>query len=608
MKRKSILRKTAAALLCCTVCVPAQSLPASGQTQTGSAVCYTLTETANGWCYADEAGNPMSELPTPRRRPAPANLPELPARYDLREEGCITPVKAQIGGTCWAYGHIGAIESNMIRKGMADRTLDLSEAHLIWFGRGQGGPSDPSDPLYGDGAYLGTEAYQQGGGLYWVTGTLLAWEGVVYESDAPAHQENLPMDESLRYKSVAHLQNMRKYSKNDAAVIKQTLMEKGAMAFSYFIPSETECMSSQCGYYQTLYDPGDPARSNVKGGGHCVTLVGWDDNFPKENFNETPPGDGAWILRNTWGEQASRTEKGFFYMSYYEPGIGDISLLDMEPADNYSGIYQYDGDSDRSYTTGHGADYGFLQANVFTARKDENITAVGFYINNYDVPYEAEIYALNPGFANPRDGTRLTAVSGTADYIGYYTVPLAPACGVRAGQQFSVVVRTAPCTHTTCHFDAHCYAPRTSFFTIYNADGEEPWKDCYEDGRGNANVKAYTSDGLAICEALCPDPLIREHLAAEYDTDGDGFLMEEELSAVHGTPYDINGDGRVNAVDLTLLKRAVRGTQVSGSGYRWNSGDLNHDRVLNLEDIEIMLRFLLQMPQENRTVPPARFG
>jgi len=566
MRYNFILRILTSAVLVCSLCGLPQGLTVSGQIQT------------------DNSSAPV--------------VGELPARYDLREEGYITSAKSQIGGTCWAYGSIGAIESNMIRKGMADTSLDLSEAHLIWFGRGKGGPEDPSNPLFGDGTYLGTDAYQKGGGLYWVTAPLAAWEGVVYESDTPAHNEALPIDESQRFKSAAHLQNMRKFAKKDALIIKQMLMEKGAMSFSYFIPSDIEPMSEQCGYYQTVYDPSDPERSKVKGGGHTVTLVGWDDNFPKENFNETPPGDGAWILRNTWGEHASRTEKGFFYMSYYEAGIGDISLFDMEPADNYSGIYQYDGDSDTSYSTGHGADYGFLQANVFEARQNENITAVGFYVNNYDVPYEAEIYALEPDFSNPRDGVLLIKVNGLADYIGYYTVPLTPGCGVREGQLFSVVIKTAPCAHTTCHFDRHCFAPRTSFYTIYNAEGEEPWQDCYDAGRGNVNVKAYTSNGLMICETLCPDPLIRENLTEEYDLDKNGFLTEAELTADHGIPYDINGDGIVNAVDLTLLKRAVLGKQKENSGFHWNQGDLNHDRSLTREDADMMLSFLLRMQDE----------
>lgn len=34
---------------------------------------------------------------------------------------------------------------------------------------------------------------------------------------------------------------------------------------------------------------------------HDVALVGWDDNYDRNNFNNTPPGNGAWIIRNSWG-------------------------------------------------------------------------------------------------------------------------------------------------------------------------------------------------------------------------------------------------------------------------------------------------------------------
>lgn len=600
MVHTAFLHRLTATVLSCTLSLSAENLPASGQMTDDGDICYTLTETSEGWCYMDAAGNPLPESTVPYNLPAPhLDAPDttLPARFDLREENALSSVKKQIGGTCWAYGAFGAIESNMIKKGMGDASLDLSEAHLLWFARCQGAPTDPSDPLFGDGVILGTDGYEIGGGLYWVTAPLAAWEGVVYESDVPSHSEKLPMDESLRFNSVAHLQNMRKFSKNDVRTVKETLMEKGALGFSYFIPEGIECVSEQCGYYQTRYDPSDPNHSEVKGGGHTVTLVGWDDNFPKENFIETPPGDGAWILKNSWGENASRTEKGFFYLSYYEKSIGDITLFDMEPANNYSGIYQYDGDSQKSYRTGHGADTGFEQANVFEARQDENITAIGFYINDRSMPYEAEIYALEPNFDNPRDGKLLTSVSGQTDYIGYYTIPLSPCCTVQKGQLFSVVVKTAPCQNTTCHFDAHCYAPRTSFYTIYNADGEEPWKDCYDNNRGNVNVKAYTSNGIMISEANFPNQLIRENLSKEYDTDGNSFLSVDEAVVINGVPYDINGDGLANAIDLTLLKRAVLGTQTESCDYHWYEGDCNNDGNLDDADVQTMLHFLIQQPE-----------
>ena len=41
---------------------------------------------------------------------------------------------------------------------------------------------------------------------------------------------------------------------------------------------------------------------------HAVTIIGWDDNYSKDNFNtnQQPTTNGAWIIKNSWGE--SQTE------------------------------------------------------------------------------------------------------------------------------------------------------------------------------------------------------------------------------------------------------------------------------------------------------------
>ncbi|MCR5306599.1 MAG: hypothetical protein K6E36_08890 [Oscillospiraceae bacterium] len=93
MKHKSILHKLTAALLSCSLCCTGMTVPAFS---------------------AEEAD-------------------ELPARFDWREEApeILTPLKAQIGNTCWAYSTIACAEANLIRKGLADSSIDLSESHLI---------------------------------------------------------------------------------------------------------------------------------------------------------------------------------------------------------------------------------------------------------------------------------------------------------------------------------------------------------------------------------------------------------------------------------------------------------------------------------------------
>lgn len=75
---------------------------------------------------------------------------------------------------------------------------------------------------------------------------------------------------------------------------------------------------------------------------HDSVIVGWDDDYPKENFNMELEGDGAFICTNSWGENFG--DQGYFYVSYYDTNIGvhNIVYTGIEPTDNYDNIYQSD--------------------------------------------------------------------------------------------------------------------------------------------------------------------------------------------------------------------------------------------------------------------------
>ena len=149
MKHKSILRMLTAGMLSCTLCCSGMTVPAFS-----------------------------------------AEEPEkLPARFEWCEEApeILTPVKQQFGGTCWAYATIASAESALIKNGLADSDLDLSESHLKWFCSGEPAPTDPDDPCYGSSEPYGAKVYTtvpRRGSFYPPIASIAAWQGVIRESDA----------------------------------------------------------------------------------------------------------------------------------------------------------------------------------------------------------------------------------------------------------------------------------------------------------------------------------------------------------------------------------------------------------------------------------------
>ena len=158
----------------------------------------------------------------------------------------------------------------------------------------------------------------------------------------------------------------------------ELFIKYGAVGITYFAEQFTP-----------EYNPATGAQysNQTKGVNHGVTLIGWDDNYSASNFLITPPGDGAWIFKNSWGENSGND--GYYYASYYDVNfathIESVAFV-LENAVEYNMNYQMD----------IGGQLTFKQANeyenAFVAVADDLIAGVGTYFNATGADYIVEVY------------------------------------------------------------------------------------------------------------------------------------------------------------------------------------------------------------------------
>ncbi|MEA4807018.1 lectin like domain-containing protein [Acetobacterium wieringae] len=395
----------------------------------------------------------------------------LPAAFDLRETGRITAVRSQGDyGSCWAFASLASLES-YIKK---DTTVDFSENNLMWNSGFDGSPDD-------------------GGNYSMATAYLARWSGPVSESSDPY---DTPKKTGLS--PVYHVQEVKSIPELPSA-IKQALMDGGVLYTSmYSVPLDGEEYYNPdtfAFYYDGTEEPD-----------HDVAIVGWDDNYSRDNFSKKPEADGAWIIRNSWG--ADWGDGGYFYMSYYDTYAGSnvTAFHNAEATNNYSAIYQYDplgNISAMGYTDGDNTAWG---ANIFTATASDNLMAVSTYALTPGTSAEIKVYTdVNDG--KPNSGTLRTTQTETFARGGYYTIDLDNPVGLVAGQKFAVVVKyRTPGTNDSVpvesRFENYSSAvtanPGESFTSNTGTGG---WYDTSKKSLSNVCIKAFTQsrDTFANC-------------------------------------------------------------------------------------------------------------
>ncbi len=344
----------------------------------------------------------------------------------------LTPIKDQKdAGCCWAFAMIGAMEANLIKQGHDADKLDFSEAHMAYFSR------NIRDSIHNDGpASEGAQAYMLGGNEYRALAAMAKGSGAVSESVMPydEYTENIgtsgtydakTVDESKRFLCEAGIKVFKSINPENQTAIKSAIIGYGSVINTYYADTKTtEHYSSQTAAYH--YPPSSEVSAN-----HATLIVGWDDNFPKENFKDgnQPENDGAWIVRNSWGEAFG--EDGYFYLSY-ESTLDSTSAV-VATLEKYDNNYGYTGGMIYGYYSGFTA-----TANMFTADSNEVLEAISF---NATGPQDARIYIYKNATMGKVPVYGDCVFSGTFEMTGdYHRVVLPEGIPISKGETYSIII------------------------------------------------------------------------------------------------------------------------------------------------------------------------
>ncbi len=343
------------------------------------------------------------------------NINALPAKYDLRERMRISSIRNQGRyGTCWAFGALTAMESALLPESVYSFSVDhMSMSNSF------------SMTQFDGGEYTMGMAY------------LAAWQGPVYEKDDPYGDGE--SDDTLQ--AVKHVQEMRIIASKDIAAIKNAVFKYGGVQTSLY--SSIQNPTSSSAHYNSAtnsYCYIGTAKPN-----HEVVIIGWDDNYSKNNFSVPLEGDGAFICQNSWGSEFG--DRGVFYVSYYDTNIGthNVVYTRIDDVDNYDNIYQSD-------LCGWVGKMGYEResmygANVFTAEADEDVVAAAFYATAPDTEYK--LYVVKNFEDEQSFKDKILMAEGAVEDAGYYTIDFDYAVSVEKGERYAVVlyVYTPGATH-----------------------------------------------------------------------------------------------------------------------------------------------------------------
>ena len=239
-------------------------------------------------------------------------------KFSLLEQNKLTPVKDQgSSGLCWTFTTNAVVESSYLVE--QNQSLDLSEKHLDY--NSLRTLDDGTNNEFG----FSSRTKNQGGQFLMSGAYLASGRGPVLETKLPWSNTTANKSNTLNQKADYYVSDVdflfSSTCSNDAILkIKEKLVNYGAVGARIYDEISSKYLSSDKSSY---YYYGN------EGVNHAITIVGWDDDYSASNFVNTPDGNGAWLVKDSYLNLfggSNGLPKGYAYVSYYDNHLCSFNM------------------------------------------------------------------------------------------------------------------------------------------------------------------------------------------------------------------------------------------------------------------------------------------
>lgn len=579
------------------------------------------------------------------------------SKFNLAEKLDMRVENQGITNECWAFSLIKSMETNIALKEGVRELRNFSERHMDY----------SLIKTFNDGINKNALNREAGNGGLPIMGLayLTNGQGAVLEEDMPFENNmdkislnDINKENDTIATDYAVLPGIiKKYTKDEKGntinvkyfdtdgnvysneqvssirkIIKEHLIENGAIT-SFTAGSKAQFYNnSESIFNATAYNCND--TSIVRD--HGITIVGWDDNYSKNNFKEgtKPSTDGAYIVLNSYGSNSFGN--GYLYISYEDFFIeSELYGIVSTSSVDYDNLYQHDYFGGILKITTNQENKGYY-ASIFDRdpSKNETLNSVGVSVCDYT---NVEIF-VNPN-GNSLDTQNLIEVGRTTTMLepGYHRINILPT--ILNGNEFAVVIKQIPVEDQKFSFQIEANVPNSAYSMVtseqksyISVDGKK-WINLsslnvsgVDMSKADVCIKGFTTENeetnnpnvdkissriykiddeyiLNITHNTTKEKLlsnIKTSLDQSiFDENGNEILNNNEiiktgmkLKLSDNSEYiliirgDTNCDGKLNLVDLSkLLLHYNEMRDFNLTGVAEKAGDMNFDGIINLVDL-----------------------